>query len=168
MLAQWKQHPIHRTFTSGKQGSREARTVPPRLRRAKAPAHTRAEGLRAIPARLQGGRTSRRRRPQAPERRHTCVWGGWRCGLGVQVARFSFTSPRKTPSPVSRPRAAPPVPRLRTYPQANLPRLHVKASSAAPRKLILGPWLAPVNPESFRVAALLGGRLPWKPGPWRG
>lgn len=162
--AQWNQHP---TTTAGSlAGSKGAgrRNGPskapaaPKLPRA----YTRAEGLPAILDPLQVGRTSRRRRPQAG-----ASAGGWWCGFGVQVARLSLSLPRKSPSPISRPRASPPGPPLSTHPQANLPRLHVKASSAATRKLISSLWLAPVNSGSFRVAALLGGRLPWKPWPWR-
>lgn len=92
-----------RRFTSRKQGTQEARTVPQRLRRAKASAQTHREGLHGIPAPLEGGRTSR------PERAHTCDWGGgnvWIWGTGhplppqfaAQVPRRNLQTPRRPAS----------------------------------------------------------------------
>lgn len=138
-----------RGFTSRKQGSQEARTVPQRHRRSKASAQTHQEGLRGIPALLQGGRTSR------PERSHTCDWGGGY--VWIWATHFSLSSARKSPGAISRPQAAPPVPILSTHPQATLPRLHVKASSAATRKLISSRWPASLNYGSFRVVAVREG-----------
>lgn len=82
-----------RRFTSRKQGSQEARTVPHGLRRPTASAPTHREGLRGIPTRLQGGRNSR------PERAHTGDWGGrdyvWIWGTGPPLLpQFSAQVPR--------------------------------------------------------------------------
>uniref|UniRef100_F7D4A8 IQ motif containing K n=1 Tax=Equus caballus TaxID=9796 RepID=F7D4A8_HORSE len=56
---------------------------------------------------------------------------------------------------------------LRTHPSAKLPRLHVRARSAVTRKSLSGRCAAPGSSGSFRVAAVRGARLPWKPRPWR-
>lgn len=98
--------------------------------------------------------------PGRSERTRATGVGGIMCGFEVPVTHFSLSSPRKSPDPTSRPRAAPPVPLLSTHPHANLPRLHVKASSAATRKLISSRWPASLSHGSFRVVAEPGGRLP--------